>query len=391
MLLLDVTHTSHTRAQTGIQRVVRALAAQLDQSSGLASVCFDPYARRWRKLSAREQDCLRDREGAGSSRGARWSWSQRLAGRVRRWSGSRPPPPAGDALVCPELFSPAVADHLPELFASVRGPRVAIFHDAIALRFPELTPPATVARMPGYLRELLRFDGIAAVSEESAASLRDFWSWLGVPAAPPVVAIPLGSEPGMVATELPASDADHPPVVLCVGTIEGRKNHLALLNAAESLWQAGLRFELHLVGLARPDTAGAALTRLAALQSAGRPVRYDGMISNAALESAYQRCSFSVYPSLAEGFGLPVIESLRHGRPCVCPAGGALGESARGGGCLPLAQLDPPAIAAGLRHLLERPAALAQLATEARARKFRTWRDHAADLTAWMATLPRRP
>ena len=44
------------------------------------------------------------------------------------------------------IFSPAVAGALPALFARVGGPRVAIFHDAIALQLPDLTPPKSVAR-----------------------------------------------------------------------------------------------------------------------------------------------------------------------------------------------------------------------------------------------------
>jgi len=83
-------------------------------------------------------------------------------------------------LLVPEVFSPAVAAALPALVAATHGPRVALFHDAIALRFPELTPPKTVARFPAYLRELLMFDGIAAVSEDSRQSLLEYWRWLGL-------------------------------------------------------------------------------------------------------------------------------------------------------------------------------------------------------------------
>ena len=69
----------------------------------------------------------------------------------------------------------------PALFAGISGPRVAVFHDAIGLKLPELTPPGTVRRLPGYLRELLQFDGIAANSADSAASLRDYFVRLMTP------------------------------------------------------------------------------------------------------------------------------------------------------------------------------------------------------------------
>lgn len=368
--------------------MTRSLFAELAQAREATGICYDPYLRAWRALNAGELARLRPGQVAASSRGAKWPLHQRLAGHARRLSGNQPALPAGEALVCPELFSPSAAAHLPELLRAVRGPRVAVFHDAIGLKLPELSPPGTVARLPAYLRELLVFDGVATVSEDSAASLRDYWTWLGVTDAPPVQAIPNGLEaiPGPAVDRAPG----HPPRVLCVGTIEGRKNHLALLEACEALWAEGLVFELQLLGLARADTAGRALARISALQRAGRPLLYQGPAADAALHAAYRQCAFTVYPSFLEGFGLPVLESLQHGKPCVCSARGALGESARGGGCVALESVDANRLTEALRRLLENNRELAALSAAARARNFRTWSDYARDLRAWMPELPLR-
>ncbi|HVZ65765.1 MAG TPA: glycosyltransferase family 1 protein [Lacunisphaera sp.] len=388
MLLIDTTHTSHTRAQTGIQRVTRSLFAAVRNQQPTAAVCYDPYVQAWRKLHPAELRRLEPGLGAGQSRGAKWPWHQRIAGRARRALGVVPPAPRGEALVCPELFSATTGAHLAGLFAAVSGPRVAIFHDAIALKLPELSPPGMVARLPAYLRELLAFDGVAAVSRDSAESLRDYWSWLGVARMPEVTVIAHGLDP------LPptGSEAAAParPRILCVGTIEGRKNHLALLDACESLWAEGLEFELQLFGLARADTAGRALARLKELQRAGRPLLYGGVADDATLQAAYRACAFTVYPSIMEGFGLPVLESLQHGKPCVCSSRGALGEAASGGGCLALDKVDAAGLAAAMRRLLSEPAELAVLAAGCRARKLRTWMDAANDISAWMRDLPRR-
>src|SRR5690606_15169411 len=152
-----------------------------------------------------------------------------------------------------ELFSPAAARAHPALFAATRGPRVALFHDAIALQLPELTPAKTVARFPAYLTELLAFDGIAAVSEDSRATLLAYWDWLGVREIPRVAAIGLGLDRARTAAGdgdlARRTDAPTPPTVLSVGSLEGRKNHLALLEACEQLWSRGSRFSLHLIGL----------------------------------------------------------------------------------------------------------------------------------------------
>jgi glycosyltransferase involved in cell wall biosynthesis len=394
VLLVDLSHTSHTRARTGVQRVTRELLAALHRQRPTLAMTYDPYAGQWRPLEHWEK--LNLEAGAAPpthGRGARWPLAARWRGRLRRWRGRSPPPlpPTRGGLIVPEIFSPAVGAALPGLMARVTGPRVAVFHDALALELPDLAPPKTVARMPGYLRELARFDGVAAVSADSARSLAHHWAAAGLSNCPSIHPLPLGvnppADPG-TARRMVAPPGE--PVVLCVATLEGRKNHLALLEAAERLWAGGAGFTLRLIGLAHPETGRAALARLRQLQAAGRPLRYDGPVDEATLAQAYATCAFTVYPSLREGFGLPVIESLQHGKPCICSSEGALGESARGGGCLTVDPPDADGLAAAMARLLHDQTARAELAREARARTFRTWDDCARDLLAWMPTLRRR-
>ena len=357
MLLVDVSHTSHTGARTGVQRVVRSLLRALSRLEETEPVTHDPYLRCWRRLQAWERASL-EHPRPGGGRGARWPLRARWRGRLQRML-ARPKsmlPAATRGIVVPEIFSPTVAASLPALFAS-GAPRVALFHDAIALRLPEYTPRKTVARFPAYLQELLAFDGIAAVSADSQAALTDYWRWLDVPATPPVIALPLGVDPLEPAPQHGSSStaSSRPPIVLCVGSIEGRKNHLALFDACEALWAEGVDFTLHVIGMPRPETGRAALERLRALQAQGRPLHFDGPVDDAALHAAYAACDFTVYPSLMEGFGLPVLESLQRGRPCICSSRGALGESARGGGCVALDAVDTASLAGALRRLIANP------------------------------------
>jgi len=390
-VLFDATHTSHTSAQTGIQRVCRTFFAELSARNEATPICYDPHLIGWRSLRRDELAVLRDQTGgSGKSRGAKWTLPQKISGAGQRWLGRRPVLPAASGLICPELFSAKVGAHLPGLLAEVPGPRVGVFYDAIALKFPELTPAGTVARFPAYLRELLVFDGIAAISEDSAACLRDYWRWLGIAQPPPVHAIPLAIDQAHTESAPPVSAPDALPRLLCVCTIEGRKNHLALLDACELLWTEGLRFELQLIGMARADTAGAALVRIHALQQAGRPLLFHGSVPEAELHAAYRQCAFTVYPSLIEGFGMPVLESLQHGKPCVCSGQGALGESAHDGGCVPLDFVDSTSLANTLRRLLQKPEELAALVAAARARHLKTWPEYTTEFTTWMHTLRRR-
>lgn len=381
MLLLDLSHTSHSRAQTGIQRVCRALQRELDASA--TPITWDPYARQWRELNDGERRTLNASVPARKRRSV-WPLSSKLSGWRSRLLGPPHVLPTATGLIVPELFSPDTARAIP--FLKVSGPRVALFHDAIALKLPELTPARTVARFPAYLQELLTFDGIAAVSEDSAECLRDYWRWLGLTATPTITTIPLG-----VARREPAGDMSNPGQtrlrILCVGTIEGRKNHLALLEACEALWRDQCEFELQLIGLGRADTAAPALAKIEALKRSGRPLIYAGSATDDELEAAYAVCHFTIYPSLCEGFGLPVIESLQHGKPCICSGRGALGESASGGGCMMLDSVDSAALTAALRKLVTTPAEITTLAHAARQRTFRTWGDYVRDLTDWMGTL----
>jgi glycosyltransferase involved in cell wall biosynthesis len=216
--------------------------------------------------------------------------------------------------------------------------------------------------------------------------LLEQWVRLGVRDGPPVEAIPLGVEPVAAPSPLPLVDATQGWQVLCVGTLEGRKNHLALLEAAEALWREGRRFRLVLAGLPRPETAGPALRLAAQLRAAGRPLAMLGAVPDARLRELYAECHFTVYPSVYEGFGLPVAESLSHGRPCVCGRGGALAEVA-GEGCLAVAEPTPVALAAALRALMDEPNLLTRLGTEAARRRFPSWADYARRVADWVEAL----
>lgn len=391
MILMDLSHTSHTHARTGVQRVARNLH-QTILASGTACtpLTWDPYRQQWRTLLPAEQRALSEASPA-DVRKAKWPWPQRLRGYLQRWLNSPPsvlPPATG--FIMPEIFSPGVARALPSLLSTIQGPRVALFHDAVALRLPELSPPKTVARFPAYLQELLLFDGIAAISEESRAALEGWWNWLGIKQRrPALIALPLAIDTPSPDTVLARTTSV--PIVLAVGSLEGRKNHLALLEACETLWQQGHAFELRLIGLSQQQTGGKALSRMRELQAAGRPLRYDGAVEERMLIAAYHECAFTVYPSVMEGFGLPVLESISYGKPCICSARGALGESARGGGCLSLPEVDASSLASAIAWLLTKPDQLHYLSSIARKRVVKSWPTYTHELLEWMKTLTPRP
>ncbi|HEY9154201.1 MAG TPA: glycosyltransferase family 1 protein [Opitutaceae bacterium] len=394
MLLIDLTHTSHTRARTGVQRVCRSLYFSGKNRGQLLGCTYDRFAQRWRELREWENANLVS-EAPATKRGAQWRWSARWRGRLERWTGAANAAlPQVDGLIVPEIFSAETAQAFSHLFPQISGPKVAVFHDAIALKFPELTPAKTVARFPGYLQELRQFDGVAAVSEDSRQTLLSYWEWLGLKETPIVRTLQLGAPKPVVrppSSRLTSSRMINAIQILCVGSIEGRKNHIALLDAAETLWEKGLTFQLQLIGLAHAETGRAALEKISSLQQAGRPLQYDGAVDEAALERSYASCDFTVYPSLMEGFGLPVLESIHHGKPCLCSSRGALGEAARGGGCMTCDPVDAESLARAMESLINDPVLRKKLADEAAARPGRGWDDYADELLAFISELRREP
>jgi glycosyltransferase involved in cell wall biosynthesis len=153
-----------------------------------------------------------------------------------------------------------------------------------------------------------------------------------------------------------------------------------LMRAAEKLWQQGLSFELHLIGRNAGPPLNKIVRQIWNLQLRRRPLRWLRHVDDETLLREYRDCRFTVYPSLMEGYGLPIVESLLHGKPCICGDNGALGEVARGGGCLIVDQTSADALAAGIKELLTDQSACARLCAEARARRFRSWADYIARL-----------
>jgi glycosyltransferase involved in cell wall biosynthesis len=149
-----------------------------------------------------------------------------------------------------------------------------------------------------------------------------------------------------------------------------------LLDACAELWGEGIEFKLRLIGckdLPAPNHVWRILRRVKTLRSAGRDVTWMAHVPEEALHAAYRSCSFTAFPSLREGFGLPIIESLWHGRPVVCGANGALGEVATGGGCETGDMTETASLVSALRRLLTDPTGYQQRYGEARKREYRSW------------------
>jgi len=166
------------------------------------------------------------------------------------------------------------------------------------------------------------------------------------------------------------------PLVLVVGSHEPRKNHAAVLEAAETVWRSGVEFRLLFVG-GNAWGAEAFTARLAELVSNGRPVESVRALSDDDLWATYALARCVLFPSLNEGFGLPVAEAIALGTPVVTSGFGSMKEISDGRGALLVDPRDDAQIADALRRLLVDDDLLGRLAAEALAVPHGSWDDYA--------------
>lgn len=292
--------------------------------------------------------------------------------RPAAWSEVRAAAQPDDWFVTCELFSEAERPGFREFIRSRRCRTAAIFADAIPLKHPHITWPQSVARHPDYLKQLAHFERVWAISAASRHELVDYWRWLRLEAVPPVAVLPLGADLDRTPRAPERGPAARPSLV-CVGILEPRKNQLFLLDVCEALWSEGLAFELHLVGRVNPHFGAPVVARIKALRKRFRGLHYHEAAGDAGLARLYATVTATVCPTIAEGCGLPLLESLWHGVPCVCSDLPVLRENADGGGCLPVALNDRAAWIDALRRVLTDATLTARLGAEAATRPLPTW------------------
>jgi len=289
---------------------------------------------------------------------------------------------AEDWFLTAEVFAPSERTEIAAVLANRPCRMAAIFYDAIPLKQPHITWPASVARHPAYMKMLASFDLVLAISEASRRELIDYWAWLGLSCMPRVEAVQLGSNFDVSPRTLPKPERPPgPPLLLCVGIIEPRKNQRFLLDVCESLWGEGADFELHVVGRVNPHFGKPVVEQMKRVARRCRRVHYHKHLSDEALAGLYERATANVFPTIAEGCGLPVLESLWRGIPCLCSDLPAIRENAAAGGALLLPPNDGEAWARAISEITTSGSPLLErLRSEAGARTLPTWADTAGQV-----------
>jgi glycosyltransferase involved in cell wall biosynthesis len=247
-----------------------------------------------------------------------------------------------DVLHCPTYRGPI----------HTKTPLVVTVHDLAVFRRPEAFPRwmRSYSRLvvPRVLRAARR---VLAVSEFTASELE---AVLGI--AREKIAVTPNAVDAQFAPDGPRADGDY---VLAVGTLEPRKNLPRTIAAA-----ARLGLEVRVAGAAG----------WGGVEPHGANVHLLGEIDDVELARQFRGALCVAYPSLYEGFGIPVLEAMACGAPVVTSRGGATEEVA-GGAAVLVDPLDVGAIAEGIEAAIGRREQLHALGLE-RARAY-SWEETA--------------
>jgi len=322
-IAFDVSPLSHPR--TGIGNYILGSLSGLAEVAGGEHeiVAFAPTSLRGRRaIPAALRDVpveVRLRVLPFSHR-FRMTWSRRGTPPVERFLG------AIDVLHFSDWMYPPQAG----------GVRATTIHDLVPLRFPEWVTPRT-REMHGekYAHTARSCDLVFTNSEYTAADVVEL---LGMPRERIHVARPglgLGFAPSGRRAELGA------PYVLGVGTLEPRKNLSRLVEA----WR--LLDDDLVLALAGGEGWGDQP------ELAGPRIRALGFVPDARLPELYRGAEVFVYPSLFEGFGIPVIEAMACGTPVVASSHASLDEAC-GDAAVRADPDQPEAIAAAIQEAIAR-------------------------------------
>ena len=253
---------------------------------------------------------------------------------------------------------------------------LALIHDAIPAQYPEYSGPRQPKRHRRRLATVDRLaDGVIVNSHATKAALADF---IAPDMHRRIVVAPLGVAPELAPPDGGAAPAELPYFV-CVGTIEAKKNHRLLLLVWQRLDAELGRHAPRLVLVGRQGWMVAeTMAQLRDTPALRRLVTHHPALADAEMARLVGGACASLQPSLAEGYGLTVAESLALGVPVLCSDLPVLREV---GGGVPdyLDPGDPAAWEAAIRAFAEprsprRAAQVSRLAAWPAPR----WRDHFA-------------
>lgn len=305
--LVDVTHISRNDLGTGVHRVVRSILSEW-LAHPPEGVRIEPIAyREGRFHHAHDYACrLIGVEAAGD-----------LPGDLVAITG-------GELYVGLDWTMESLPSSEPLLRTWRRAgvPMHFIVHDLLPLTMPDAFHPQSRERFSTWMTTIAGLgDVLHCVSRTTAIEVA---TWLGqhkTGRTPGVSHFGLGAEAG--SDQWPAeldrvldTAMSARPSLLMVGTVEPRKGHEQVLDALELLWESGADLNLVIVGH-RGWLVNDLTERLRQHQEKAKRLFWLDDADDGTLEAVYERSTVLVAASRGEGYGLPLIEAARRGKPVI--------------------------------------------------------------------------
>ena len=348
-IVVDVSPLSHPR--TGVGNYIRGSLLGLTEADGHEVVAFAPASRQGKRAIEQSLDGIaveRRLPVLPAAHAVRTAWSRLGRPPAERVVGGF------DVLHFSDwMYPPQRA-----------GIRSTMIHDLVPVHFPEWVHARTRRMHAAKYRHAARLCDVVIVNSRFTGD--DVAATLGVPRDRVHVAYP--GVDGRYTPDGERRDLGR-PYVLTVATLEPRKNLATLVEAHGLLGDE----------LALAVTGAAGWGDQAALDTNGI-VRL-GYTPPRELPRLYRGASVVVYPSLFEGFGMPIVEAMACGVPVVASSHPSLDEAC-GDAAVRADPKDPSAIAAAIRSALERRDELVSKGLE-HASSFTWLANGLAHLAAW--------
>ncbi|HEY8402810.1 MAG TPA: glycosyltransferase family 1 protein [Cytophagaceae bacterium] len=243
-----------------------------------------------------------------------------------------------------------LSNELPLLDSNIK--KVVTIHDLIFLRYPELYSPIDrIIYNIKFKKACQMADVVIAISEQTKRDIVDFYN---IPESK--VRVVYQDCNSVYHQKLDSATLKNisnkyslsSGYILCVGTLEKRKNQLTLLKAFLS---AGIK-DLHLVFVGKSTGYKKTLDDFIVQNALQSRISFLSNVPVEDMPGIFQNSLAVLYPSVFEGFGLPVLEGINSGIPVITSKGSCFSE-AGGGGALYVQPNDVEELAQAIRLVIE--------------------------------------
>lgn len=354
-LWIDVTHTVVFPHMTGVQRVVRKLCYSLKDHKNVQFVKFNSSLRCYQIINSKDRSLLLD-FGAPKGQGGQVAiiaLKTRVKNFIRDFLGERLflfllgiyysinnfifnkqpsgskydliPFPLGQRVLIPEVFGVSNRTKFLREFHSANLLKFsAIFYDLIPIKRPDLAQFED--SFAEYLNIFHFVDKVSSISDYARGDLLSYLKTVGRNAEDMKIRTDLlGMDPLNSAQRTEPSGVSNKIVFLAVGSIEKRKNQHSILEALKDLEAYKNQIQLRLIGHLNPEY-NELNQALEYAKSVGFEIEILQRADDEELNLAFGSCTATLFCSLEEGFGLPILESVCRKRVCITSKVGSMKE-----------------------------------------------------------------